>query len=338
MYEFSETRKVLEDFFNEPTIDPILNDSDSVSIVRRVWCDFIYLICHIFPTFSFQECDKSSDNAYIGQRLAHLSSNQYSTNDSPKQRSGYYDMELYLDSNSSGDAASKDSPAVNRQKATNATLSPDSIEYDSNSGDLESLPNDINCQVEQSSVFNVMPNLEDGLSSGHASDTDVVASNPINCDVYPDRSKTEDIHDGDKINELNEEITENISVESTLRDIHSTLQRTKILLDISNQRSTTKNDNSDNPNVWVRRYVSSVNIRNSQTNLCGDFICRDSINTPDSINSDQNLSKACPDDEEADTDLETDRLLGQQRLDNIGNLKVVRYFCPIYRKVSSLFF
>lgn len=31
LYEFSETRKVLEDFFNEPTIDPMLNDSDSVS-------------------------------------------------------------------------------------------------------------------------------------------------------------------------------------------------------------------------------------------------------------------------------------------------------------------
>lgn len=31
LYEFSETRKVLEDFFNEPAIDPILNDSDSVS-------------------------------------------------------------------------------------------------------------------------------------------------------------------------------------------------------------------------------------------------------------------------------------------------------------------
>lgn len=36
------------------------------------------------------------------------------------------------------------------------------------------------------------------------------------------------------------------------------------------------------------------------------------------MNSDQNPSKICPDDE--DTDLETDRLLGQQRLDNIGNL------------------
>lgn len=209
---------------------------------------------------SRQECDKSSDNAYIGQRLAHLSSNQYAANDSPKQRSGYYDMELYLDSNSSGDVVSKESvPPVSRQKATNVTLSPDSIEYDSNSGDLESLPNDVNCQVDQNSLFSGMPVLEDGLSSGHASDTDVT-SNAMNCIVHQDRSKTEDIHEGDKIGELDEEeeeVAENISVESTLRDIHSTLQRTKILLEISNQRST-KNDNSDNPNVWVRRYVIAI--------------------------------------------------------------------------------
>lgn len=202
-----------------------------------------------------QECDKSSDNAYIGQRLAHLSSNQYSVNDSPKQRSGYYDMELYLDSNSSGDVVSKESmPPVNRQKATNVTLSPDSIEYDSNSGDLESL-NDINCQVDQNSLFSGMPILEDGLSSGHASDTDVT-SNAMNCVGHQDRSKTEDIDEGQKVDDLDEDkVAEDISVESTLKDIHSTLQRTKILLEITNQRSITKNDNSDNPNVWVRRYV-----------------------------------------------------------------------------------
>ncbi len=205
-----------------------------------------------------QECDKSSDNAYIGQRL---SNNQYSMNDSPKQRSaGYYDMELYLDSNSSGDAVSKESlPPVNRQKATNnVTLSPDSIEYDSNSGDLESLPNDINCAVDQSSLFSGMPVLEDGLSSGHASDTDV-HRNAMNFVAQQDSSRTDDMEEqGKQIDELDEDGPENISVESTLRDIHSTLQRTKILLEISNnQRNITKNDNSDNPsaNVWVRRYV-----------------------------------------------------------------------------------
>lgn len=255
LYEFSETRKVLEDFFNEPTIDPILNDSDSVRISLPSRPSFVFAF-NFFSSSSKQECDKSSDNAYIGQRLAHLSSNQYSMNESPKQRSGYYDMELYLDSNSSGggDVVSKESmTAVNLQKTTNVTLSPDSIEYDSNSGDLDSLPNDINGQVDQSSLFSVMPVLEDGLSSGHASDTDVT-SNTMNCIAHPDRSKTdEDIDVGTEIGELDENGAENISVESTLRDIHSTLQRTKILLEIGNQRSATKNDNSDNPNIWVRR-------------------------------------------------------------------------------------
>lgn len=36
LYEFSETRKVLEDFFSEPSIDPILDDSDSVSVCHEL--------------------------------------------------------------------------------------------------------------------------------------------------------------------------------------------------------------------------------------------------------------------------------------------------------------
>lgn len=208
------------------------------------------------PLPQYQECDKSSDNAYIGQRLAHLSNNQYSMNESPKQRSGYYDMELYLDSSGSGDVLSKESfPAANRPKATNnATLSADSIEHDSNSGDLDSLPNDINCAVDQSSLFSGMPVLEDGLSSGQVSDTDV-HTNDINCAEYQDNSQMEVIDDEQIIGAVDNEGAENISVESTLRDIHSTLQRTKILLEISNPRNTTKNsDNPPSPNVWVRRY------------------------------------------------------------------------------------
>lgn len=63
--------------------------------------------------------------------------------------------------------------------------------------------------------------------------------------------------------------------------------------------------------------------------------CRDSINTPDSINSDRNPSRA--DDEEADTDLETDRLLGQQRLDNIGNLEKVRRDACLSRIVDYMY-
>lgn len=165
-------------------------------------------------------------------------------------------MELYLDSNSSGDIVSKESvPQTNLQMATNVTLSPDSIEYDSNSGDLDSLPNDINCQLDQSGLCIGLPVLEDGLSSGHASDTDFTNSNAMNCIIH----QTEDIENGKDIDELHDEVEENNPVESALRDIHSTLQRTKILLEISN-RNITKNDNSDNSssNVWVRRYITRV--------------------------------------------------------------------------------
>lgn len=166
-------------------------------------------------------------------------------------------MELYLDSNSSGDVISKESlPHSNLQKPTNVTLSPDSIEYDSNSaGDLDSLPNDINGQLDQNCLYVGMPVLEDGLSSGHASDTDFTNANALNCVLHQDSSKTDDVDERKKTDEFDDDGEEQISVESTLRDIHSTLQRTKILLEISNQRNNTKNDNSNNstPTVWVRR-------------------------------------------------------------------------------------
>lgn len=169
-------------------------------------------------------------------------------------------MELYLDSNSSGDIISKESaPNANVQKATNVTLSPDSIEYDSNSGDLDSLPNDINGQVDPNCLYIGMPVLQDGLSSGHASDTDFTSTNAMNFVLHQDTTKTDDdVDDRKKTDDFDngdDDGEEKISVESTLRDIHSTLQRTKILLEISNQRNNTKNDNANNtlPNVWVRR-------------------------------------------------------------------------------------
>lgn len=45
----------------------------------------------------------------------------------------------------------------------------------------------------------------------------------------------------------------------------------------------------------------------------------------DSVDSDNAVKPVSPDDDEADTDLETDRLLGQQRLDDLDDGKV-RHF------------
>lgn len=48
------------------------------------------------------------------------------------------------------------------------------------------------------------------------------------------------------------------------------------------------------------------------------FLCRRQENSRESFDSDQPSKLLSADEEEADTDLETDRLLGQQRLDDQG--------------------
>lgn len=90
------------------------------------------------------------------------------------------DIELYIDSNSrsSGDLADTELEANLRHHSRNFTLSPETTDYDSNCGDLDSLSNDINCTTDYGKLYTSMPVLEDGLSSGHASDTE------NNCQKY----------------------------------------------------------------------------------------------------------------------------------------------------------
>lgn len=109
----------------------------------------------------------------------------------------HHDIELYLDSNSrsSGELADTElDPAPDRMTSRHYTLSPDSIDYDSNCGDLDSISNDMHTNgalcvgvtaenaviegihntdsTDYARLYTSMPVLEDGLSSGHASDTD----------------------------------------------------------------------------------------------------------------------------------------------------------------------
>lgn len=155
---------------------------------------------------------------YIGQRLAKVPAtnnkdyNTTSTYHSPKtrytnnylnQQSDEYennDVDLYLDSNSrsSGELADTELE-MNQQRrySRHFTLSPETTDYDSNCGDLDSLSNDLNGCIgmnshclsgtglnssntiipDYSRLYTSMPVLEDGLSSGHASDTE--NNNPI---------------------------------------------------------------------------------------------------------------------------------------------------------------
>lgn len=113
-----------------------------------------------------------------------------------------HDVELYLDSNSrsSGELADTELETNQRRYSRHFTLSPETTDYDSNCGDLDSLSNDINgCGGGLSSnggmiaglsstgqiipdfarLYTSMPVLEDGLSSGHASDTENNNPNPL---------------------------------------------------------------------------------------------------------------------------------------------------------------
>lgn len=96
-------------------------------------------------------------------------------------------------------------------------------------------------------------------------------------------------------------------IQAALKDIRTTLQRTKTLppqLSVSspnNEKKIFVQDNMKSPNstspIWVPR-------------LRGNSDSLDSIENP--------LKNLSGDEDEADTDLETDRLLGHQRLDDIG--------------------
>lgn len=98
-------------------------------------------------------------------------------------------------------------------------------------------------------------------------------------------------------------------VHSTLKDIRSSMQQSKTLQPTVSQQQQQSHEEEKKPlkndkssPIWLPRH------HHNQHNQ-----------SRESLNSDHNPSKPLSvDDEEADTDLETDRLLGQQRLDDHG--------------------
>lgn len=198
LYEFSETRKVLEDFFRTT------NDDDHKSIDDYK---------------SETDPYNSSTCAYIGQRLANNSiddsfhapnsANNYLTNDSGyKTKVTANEIELYLDSNSqsSGELAgcadtTEIEKHINQQHTRHFTLSPESTDFGSNCGDLDGSLNDTatTAPTDYGRLCTSMPILEDGLSSGHASDTDNNNSSlAINVNAKPDVDNVENIDEEKK--------------------------------------------------------------------------------------------------------------------------------------------
>lgn len=93
-------------------------------------------------------------------------------------------------------------------------------------------------------------------------------------------------------------------IQAALRDINTSLKQTQTFtnekVNANNYQDTIESPTSDSP-VWIPRNESS--------------------HSHESINSENPSKLISCDEEEADTDLETDRLLGQQRLDDQGFLE-----------------
>jgi hypothetical protein len=100
--------------------------------------------------------------------------------------------------------------------------------------------------------------------------------------------------------EIQQQQQQQSDIQITLKDIRSSLQKTQ-KLPIANEISTPRENPVSPPEpsspVWIPRLPE---------------------NSRESFDSDQPSKLLSADEEEADTDLETDRLLGQQRLDDQG--------------------
>lgn len=321
LYEFSETRKVLDEFFHQP------DKMDNKSV--------------------------EENSLYIGERLANKGNvidedqNYYGSRSrdhtvlsraSPAKMmdEGMRHGLAYLGSTHHLGRDLLDTEMENQimRSSRNFTLSPETTDYDSNCGDLDSFSNDISSGIPDYGRLS-MPVLEDGLSSGHASDTEnssgaynsqqmqlgeMVSSksrgdphsllNDLPKSVSPPQlfSVAEENNSADgrfqnvveengSLENFKEDSPSN-DIQAALKDIQTTIQRTKVLPHtkesmLGQEMPTISANHSP---VWVPR------LSNSQ----------------ESLNSDTNVKVAGQggEDEEPDTDLETDRLLGQQRLED----------------------
>ncbi|XP_076475310.1 uncharacterized protein LOC117158091 isoform X3 [Bombus vancouverensis nearcticus] len=385
LYEFSETRKVLEEFFKCPP--PTKEKENSTE------------------SFPFQDLDyelrRQGGSAYVGQRLASgpPTTEEVLVHESPKkqradfpQNAGEHEnnfLDLSVGTGSSEDLGETE-VGLQVGHSRNFTLSPETTDCDSNCGDLDSevslmmmdnelIPasgllgsvGDLGNNSDSLRIYASMPVLEDGLSSGHASDTDnnnptvmlmkrqineiekeIIQRSRINDSTHPATTENDSV--GKDLSGLNvgKDILHSLKtsspdlfvpkkensydtnelqldgldplgtppppapqarqsvnleiggeVEAAIKDIRMALQRTKTLP----VKSST--EESAEPNVspiWIprRRICVENNSEESEVRRTGE-------------EADVEIEEG-PDEEEADTDLETDRLLGQQRTDDQG--------------------
>ncbi|XP_071863819.1 uncharacterized protein isoform X7 [Bombus fervidus] len=390
LYEFSETRKVLEEFFKCPP--PTKEKENSTE------------------SFPFQDLDyelrRQGGSAYVGQRLASgpPTTEEVLVHESPKkqradfpQNAGEHEnnfLDLSVGTGSSEDLGETE-VGLQVGHSRNFTLSPETTDCDSNCGDLDSevslmmmdnelIPasgllgsvGDLGNNSDSLRIYASMPVLEDGLSSGHASDTDnnnptvmlmkrqineiekeIIQRSRINDSTHPATTENDSV--GKDLSGLNvgKDILHSLKtsspdlfvpkkensydtnelqldgldplgtppppapqarqsvnleiggeVEAAIKDIRMALQRTKTLP----VKSSTEEPAEPNVSpIWI------PSLSDGRRRICVENNSEESEVRRTGEEADVEIEEG-PDEEEADTDLETDRLLGQQRTDDQG--------------------
>ncbi|XP_050582763.1 uncharacterized protein LOC126918661 isoform X7 [Bombus affinis] len=390
LYEFSETRKVLEEFFKCPP--PTKEKENSTE------------------SFPFQDLDyelrRQGGSAYVGQRLASgpPTTEEVLVHESPKkqradfpQNAGEHEnnfLDLSVGTGSSEDLGETE-VGLQVGHSRNFTLSPETTDCDSNCGDLDSevslmmmdnelIPasgllgsvGDLGNNSDSLRIYASMPVLEDGLSSGHASDTDnnnptvmlmkrqineiekeIIQRSRINDSTHPTTTENDSV--GKDLSGLNvgKDILHSLKtsspdlfvpkkensydtnelqldgldplgtppppapqarqsvnleiggeVEAAIKDIRMALQRTKTLP----VKSSTEEPAEPNVSpIWI------PSLSDGRRRICVENNSEESEVRRTGEEADVEIEEG-PDEEEADTDLETDRLLGQQRTDDQG--------------------
>ncbi|XP_049538947.1 uncharacterized protein LOC125953395 isoform X1 [Anopheles darlingi] len=181
---------------------------------------------------------------------------------------------------------------------------------------------DVLTAAEYGRMCNSMPILEDGLSSGHASDSEGNGQQSGTLGVAASQADTAQISSMYPVAPASSgtspaEVSSGFhpggatvltdDVQQALNDIKLTLRKTKTLPSLSLQDSAQRCDsgsatNLDGSPIWVLRSLTE-----SESN---ELIERDTVHD-DAASAARLLNVA--DEEETDTDLETDRLLGHQQ-------------------------